>query len=229
MNNSPRPLGPDPTPNTAPDLTAAQRATLDMLRGASEPARVRDVAARLGLHTNTVREHLDALVGVGLATRIRAEAVGRGRPAWRYAAVAADDVAVRAYTGMAVALAGHLRRTADDPAAQALELGRSWGSDLASGRPRTGGDSRTQVLAHLTDFGFAPVDESTTIALTRCPLLDAARRYPDITCQIHRGLVQGALDALGDTRTRPVLIPFAARGSCTLRLDHLQVPERNES
>ncbi|MCF8572112.1 transcriptional regulator [Gordonia sp. HY002] len=227
MNNSPRPLGPDPAPSVAPDLTAAQRATLDALRG-DGPARVVDVAARLGLHTNTIREHLDALVGLGVATRMRAESAGRGRPAWRYAAVAADGVAVRAYTGMAVALAGHLRRTAADPAAQARQLGRDWGRDLASGRPRTDGDSRTQILAHLTDFGFAPVDESTTIALTRCPLLDAARRYPDITCQIHRGLVQGSLDALGDTRTRPVLIPFAARGSCTLRLDQPQDGERGD-
>ncbi|MGB6245313.1 helix-turn-helix transcriptional regulator [Gordonia sp. (in: high G+C Gram-positive bacteria)] len=211
MNNSPRSLGPAPTPTVAPELTAAQRATLEQLRTADGPARVGDVADGLGLHANTAREHLDVLVDAGLATRSRAESSGRGRPAWLYRAAPAEDATMRAYVGMAVTLAGHLRRTADDPRGQARALGRAWGRDLT--------DHPADVLTHLREFGFAPVSDESGIALTRCPLLDAARRYPDITCQLHVGLIQGALDALGDTDTRPVLIPFAAPGVCTLRLE----------
>lgn len=220
VNNKAHAKGPAPTPTAAPALSAAQQAALEQLRGVSGPARVADIATALGLHANTVREHLDALVDAGLAQRTRAESSGRGRPAWLYEAAAADaDATLRAYAGMAVALAGHLKATSDDPAAAARELGRTWGRDIAKKRT-VQGDSRAQVIAHLTDFGFAPQsDDTATIALTRCPLLDAARQYPDVTCQIHVGLVQGSLDVVGDTNLKPVLTPFAKPGCCLLRLD----------
>lgn len=220
MNNLPRAFGPAPTPTVAPALSAARQGALEQLRSIASPARVVDVATALGLHANTVREHLDALVEAGLAQRVRAQSSGRGRPAWLYEALVADaDAALHAYAGMAVALAGHLRATSDDPAAAARSLGRAWGRDLA--KPRAvQDDSRGQVIAHLADFGFAPTSEDTaTIALTRCPLLDAARQYPDVTCQIHVGLIQGTLEAVGDTTLTPVLTPFAKPGCCLLRLD----------
>ena len=43
-------------------------------------ASVEETATRLALHPNTARNHLEALVEVGLASREQAPAVGRGRP-----------------------------------------------------------------------------------------------------------------------------------------------------
>lgn len=228
VNNSRAPFGPEPMP-AAPVLTPAQRTVLDELRSAVGPARVGDVASALGLHANTVREHLDALVDAGLALRRRADSAGRGRPAWLYSAAATpEESMLRAYTGMAVALAGQLRASSDDPAAQARDLGRSWGRELARSASSDAADVRERVIAQLSDFGFAPVDGADDIELTRCPLLDAARRYPDVTCQIHLGLVQGTLDDAGDMRTRPVLRPFARRGACALRLEPVSVRAQEE-
>jgi predicted ArsR family transcriptional regulator len=42
---------------------------LDMLRTADGPLGVREVAQRTGLHVNTARFHLEALVEASLATR----------------------------------------------------------------------------------------------------------------------------------------------------------------
>ncbi|WP_241665768.1 helix-turn-helix transcriptional regulator [Prescottella subtropica] len=228
MNKSPVPLGPAPAagPERRRPLTEPQAAALDDLRRRQQPTRVGDVAAALGLHVNTVREHLDALVAAGLAARTRAHADGRGRPAWLYDAVddPEPDVRLRDYAGLAIALAGHLQETGEDPSATALAIGRRWGRDLArqelAQHPRGVGTPRERVLDLLTGLGFAPTrpDPATPIALRRCPLLDAARRYPDVVCRVHLGIVRGALETFGDTGTSSELTAFAEPGCCTLEL-----------
>ncbi len=40
--------------------------------------------------------------------------------------------------------------------------------------------------------------EGRTVWLRTCPLLDAARTYPQVVCTVHRGLVEGLLDAAGE-------------------------------
>ena len=47
------------------------------------PSTAAELASRMGQHANTVREHLDALVALGLTTRERESPAGRGRPAIR--------------------------------------------------------------------------------------------------------------------------------------------------
>lgn len=201
-------------------VTGRQGAVLQILRGQDDGGggglKVADVAAALDLHVNTAREHLDALVDGGLAVRVRAESNGRGRPAWLYHLAEADtDERFGAYRSMAMVLAGHLSQTSADARADACELGRTWGRELASDAVS---DARGRVVADLRRVGFAPVAESEeSFALTRCPLLDAAREYPEVTCQLHLGLIRGILgddDQVGN----PILVPFARRGSCTLRL-----------
>ncbi|ALG84138.1 helix-turn-helix transcriptional regulator [Gordonia phthalatica] len=213
--------GPSPAVVDAPaTVTGRQGAVLQILRQQDASGggglKVADVAEALDLHVNTAREHLDALVEAGFATRQRAESTGRGRPAWIYRLAEPDtDERFGAYRSMAMVLAGHLSQTAVDARADARELGRKWGRELASdAEPH----ARGRVVADLRRVGFAPVAESEdSFALTRCPLLDAAREYPEVTCQLHLGLIRGILgddDQVGN----PVLVPFARRGSCTLRL-----------
>src|SRR5207247_7545080 len=61
---------------------------LDLLRAAGSPAGVRDIADQAGLHPNTARFHLDALVDAGLAARAPKERTTPGRPSVAYRAVA---------------------------------------------------------------------------------------------------------------------------------------------
>ncbi len=54
--------------------------------------------------------------------------------------------------------------------------------------------------------------------LRTCPLLDAARRHPEVVCQVHLGLVDGALAAHEVTAPGARLEPFARPGACVLTL-----------
>jgi hypothetical protein len=69
-------------------------------------------------------------------------------------------------------------------------------------------------------LGFAPDSDAAarSVALRQCPLLDAARRYPDIVCGVHLGMVQGALEVLGADARPARLEPFAEPGACRLVL-----------
>lgn len=225
MNNSLVPLGPAPAPGPERrrPLSEPQAAALDVLRRRQHPQRVAQIAEELGVHPNTAREHLDALVTAGLALRSRATATGRGRPAWLYAAVddPEPDVRQRGYAGLAMALAAHLQGGYADPGKEAVDIGRRWGHELAATHQRSGGP-RERVLALLTDLGFAPTPAAepagNPIALQRCPLLDAAHRYPDVVCRVHDGIVRGALEAFGGEPSQSELTPFAAPGSCRLEI-----------
>jgi predicted ArsR family transcriptional regulator len=187
------------------------------------PARINDIAERLGLHPNTVREHLDALVADGLAETTTGPARGRGRPAKLFRATPAADPspANREYAGLATALAGHLARTSRDPEADARAAGRNWGHELARESGCNPDDPHGSVLALLARLGFDPHDGGRAggVALRQCPLLDAARRYPTVVCQVHLGIVEGALEEI-DAATGPGLdlLPFAEPGACRLFL-----------
>ena len=63
-----------------------------------------------------------------------------------------------------------------------------------------------------------PDDDCDEVVLHRCPLLAAARRFPDVVCQVHLGMVQSVLEAEGADPDRAELTPFTAPGECRLRL-----------
>lgn len=223
MLNSRPSLGPAPAPSATGHvpLSGQRLRVLGYVR-AHSPVRTVDAASDLGLHRNTVREHLDALVDLGLVERSTETAVGRGRPAALYRPSAADPaVAARDYAGLATALAGHLARTSADPERDARVAGVDWGRELAEETGRADGDQRRAVLDALARLGFAPDDDGAErgVALRRCPLLDAARRYPSVVCQVHLGIVEGLLQSM-DAPTGPGLdlIPFAEPGACRLFL-----------
>lgn len=238
-------MGPAPVrADASGSALSAQRAVvLESLQG-SESMTAPQMSMVLGLHVNTVREHLDALVEQGLATRGSTTPNGRGRPAWRYVAAetrSEPDPRVRDYAGLATALASHIARTSPDPAADAQAAGEEWGRALVS----SGGEDiglpsdivaankthpigtvpdhnlRQAIVDMLGEFAFDPEVDSdlTTIRLRRCPLLDAARRHPDVVCAAHQGLVRGVLTELGGDPDVASLMPFAEPGACVLKLD----------
>jgi predicted ArsR family transcriptional regulator len=210
----------------APVALSGQRLRVLEYVRAHSPVRVAEAAAALDLHANTVREHLDAVVELGLVERSTARTSGRGRPATLYRASAADPaVAIRDYAGLATALAGQLARTSAHPERDARAAGVERGRELIDEYSQTGGDARQSVLEALARLGFAPDDDPDAlgahrgVALRRCPLLNAARRYPTIVCQVHLGIVEGMLQRLGVPSCRGLdLIPFAEPGACRLFL-----------
>jgi predicted ArsR family transcriptional regulator len=221
-------LGPAPVRGSVRRLSGPRGTVLETLQRSTRPRTIAGLAEEVGVHPNTAREHLDGLVAQGLATREQAPAQGRGRPAWQYTAAAdllEPDPRVRDYAGLAAALAGHLARTSADPSAEGLAAGREWGATLVGDRPtRTpplGATPRHRVVELLDELGFAPDADpaATTVALRRCPLLDAARQHPQVVCQVHLGIVRGALERHGGDPGPTALLPFAEPGACRLHLD----------
>ncbi|WP_101255718.1 helix-turn-helix transcriptional regulator [Streptomyces barkulensis] len=209
-----------------PPVSRQRRAVLRHLRGRTEPVTAADLAAECGLHSNTVREHLDALVDARLAARERAPAAGRGRPAWLYRARAPQQSAVREYAGLATVLAARIARTSPDPRADALAAGEEWGRALLAGQEpaRDPGEARARVLVLLEEIGFAPQPDgpdgtAREVRLPRCPFVEAAREYPGVVCAVHEGLVRAGLAALGGDAEQVALHPFAEPDACRLSLD----------
>ena len=97
--------------------------------------RLSELVGATGLHRNTVREHLDALLDDGLVERRRAPADGRGRPAWLYRATDGSGTAGHEYAGLATALASLVARTSSSPAEDAAIAGAEWGR--RAGRQRS--------------------------------------------------------------------------------------------
>lgn len=212
------------TGRVGPKLSRSRAALLDVLRAQTEPVTLSALAGSTKLHANTVREHLDALIDLGLAARFTAEPSGRGRPAWLYEATGADSGEPNEYAGLATALARSIHRRSSTPVDDAVDAGRTWGRDLAAerpGTPKSGATAaRRSVVELLDDMGFAPQSDAraTTVRLTRCPLLEAAHQYPDVVCGVHLGLAQGALEQLGADPDGAELLPFAEPGACRLHL-----------
>ncbi len=196
---------------------------MDRLRDQPEPLTLASLVTATGLHENTLREHLAALVRRGMVRRHRAESVGRGRPAWLYELVDGEPSGSE-YARLAAALAGAIARTHDDPGPVAAAAGQEWGRDLARDRgavPRAPRDAGEEVLRLLDDLGFAPEpthEDPAEVRLTRCPLLEAAHRHPEVVCAVHLGIVQGALSEYGADPAGSALVPFAEPGACRLVL-----------
>ena len=126
-----KPLGPLPTRGLArEELSPARRAALDALIELGGRRTVVELAEALNQHPNTVREHLEALVRVGLADRSLRHQPGRGRPAALFRATLAATPAGPEYAVLAEVLINYLARTIPDEetrVAHALAAGRDWG------------------------------------------------------------------------------------------------------
>lgn len=211
---------------------------LELLRAEGRPAGIAEVAARLDLHPNTVRLHLDQLVGAGLVTRER-ESRGRpGRPRMLYEAVPTADgpdvTSGRAgaedsrYEMLAEALVVQLERTASEPAVEAVAAGDSWGRDLvgdATTAPTTQ-QATADLVDLLDDVGFAPriSGPDRAIELHRCPFGRLAREHSPVVCGVHLGLMQGALAARSAPLRVSGLDPFVTPGVCLAHLEAAEPP-----
>lgn len=217
-----------PRGTARPPLPGARARVLELLKGRPEPVGLAALNAATGLHENTLREHLDALVRDGYAQRHRATPAGRGRPAWLYAV---REEPTSEYAALATALAEQLAATASDPPAAGVDAGERWGRRVARGRTttpdtgRTRTDARTEVLHILEEYDFSPREaDGDDVDLTTCPLLEAARRHPDVVCAVHLGLVRGVLAERGVDPTGTSLEPFASPDSC-----RLTIPRREQA
>lgn len=172
------------------------------------------------------RRHLKALAERGLVTESTRQS-GRGRPAVEYTLNEAGRSALAGAVGeladdyrtLATVFATHLAAHSENASDDARRVGRAWGAELATGPQRSRARRRAELLALLTRLGFSPAErDGGEVILRTCPLLDAARARPEVICQVHLGMVQGAAEALGGTADDGRIEPFSEPGGCVLRL-----------
>lgn len=214
----PRPVRLNHDPTT--QLSAARTGVLDALSETTKPVTVQQLSARLGQHTNTVREHLDALVAMGLANRIPGVATGRGRPPIHYRAVPPERSRpqLREYATLASVLAEQISRTSRDPVGDAIAAGLLWGNALGAKGPDGREGARSRTIEVIDSLGFDPAERPDgSVDLRQCPLLEAAKQNPTIVCGVHLGMAQALHMAHGAPAEEVSLEPFAKTGACILR------------
>jgi len=211
----------------APALGSSRSRVLGVLREAGEPVGVQDMATQTGLHVNTARFHLDALVDAGLVERQIEERTQPGRPRVVFTAAPAASPALQPnYRLLAEMLTGLIANILPESEQTAVETGESWGRYLA---PRPAPLQRVDALEGilrlstvLADAGFAPAQMSDfpapVIGLRHCPFREIAVEHPELVCSLHLGLIRGVLREVRAPLTAERLEPFVEPSLCLAHL-----------
>jgi predicted ArsR family transcriptional regulator len=209
----------DPPANA--DAWDRREVILDMVRASATPVGVGSMAQEMGVHPNTVRFHLDALIASGRVERVLGQTHGPGRPPIGYRTTRSmNRDGPSNYQLLATILTGYFAASTATPGAAATQVGRSWGPSLIEtrGRARSKTEALTRVVGVLADLGFEPEPISgpraTQLRLRHCPFLDLVDEHADIICSLHLGLMQGALAALRGPVTVDRLDPFVEPDLC---------------
>jgi predicted ArsR family transcriptional regulator len=172
------------------------------LAGSTTALTATELAEQLGLHANTVRLHLERLREAGL---VDVEPVHRGtvgRPQHVYSlapgapGLGLDPPSYTLLSGMLAMLAERVGAEADD----ATAAGRSWGVEAGK---RTNSKSCVKALfGEMDRLGFDPEPEvlpggATDIAFLHCPFRELAEAYPELVCNLHRGICEGVVSSVG--------------------------------
>jgi predicted ArsR family transcriptional regulator len=176
-----------------------RREVLRLLRASSAPMSILALANELGVHPNTVRFHLDILVGEGQVEQVAPSHKGPGRPPLMFQPVRQmDRGGTRHYRLLAEILSAALAAERNSRA-KALAAGRAWGLRMESppGRGITAEESIERLVDLLDELGFAPERRAAhggqQIGLRHCPFLELAENRTGVVCPIHLGLMQGAM------------------------------------
>jgi predicted ArsR family transcriptional regulator len=214
-------------PEDTSPLGRSRADVLDALRAATGTLGIRDVAQRMGLHPNTARFHLEALVEAGLAARETEDRETPGRPRIGYRAVADGPAGGRRYRLLAEMLTGMIAAIMPEPVKSAEAAGREWGAYLTEQPPPYQRLTREEAVGRLAaimeKLGFAPHAEAadggtSRLCLRRCPFREVAQQHQDVICSLHVGLMRGALARMRSPVSVERLDPFVEPSLCVARL-----------
>lgn len=177
----------------------SRQRVVQALSAAPDGLTVAQLATTLGVRSNTVRLHLEALLRAGVISASPAPPTGnRGRPSTRYLLAQPDAVAAVGHRELVQMLLELVRRAGlgeDDVEAVGWERGeRLVPPDAAV----------DDAVAMLSRMGFAPADATSAaealtgsrqLRLWACPFKEAVlAEGGELICALHRGMLRGALD-----------------------------------
>ncbi|HUG32817.1 MAG TPA: helix-turn-helix domain-containing protein [Acidimicrobiia bacterium] len=216
-----------------------RRDLLRFLDRVGTPQDVGTLAAEVGLHPNTVRDHLELMHRAGLVARTTENRDKPGRPKVLFEAAARGtrSPGSEGYRFLAEVLAGYMHAHLDNPAAAAEEAGRAWGRYMVE-KPEPfdvpdASEVLEQIVTALAEMGFAPEEEGRddrfVIRLHDCPFREVARSRTDIVCSVHLGMLRGMAEELGESMRVDDLAPFVEPSVCVVSLSRTEragVPHR---
>lgn len=196
-----------------------------------------ELGVRLGVHPTTARFHLDQLVSGGLAEShfVRAR-VGRPRKLYRTPRRPMPTGGSAAMQNLTMLLAetwpGGDGTASDAPTPE--QAGRRWALTHVTtpdGAPAEQAHSAGAWLGKiglavdaLQEWGYRPdlrtedAGRTAELVLVDCPFMTLARARPDVVCGVHRGLIRGALEMLGEPDAEVGLQPFVEPRTCLARI-----------
>jgi predicted ArsR family transcriptional regulator len=194
------------------------------LARSSRPLATADVAETLGLHPNTVRPHLERMRDVGLLDVTTESGGGVGRPQNLYSlspdapSLGLEPSAFPMLTRLLLRLAETAGASGDD----AADIGREQGRADAR-RQDEAASCLEALVSWLANMGFDPaVDgsddgETAVVAFAHCPFRDLAEAHPELVCSLHRGMVEGLVEAVGGGEVE-AFHPLVHRRPCQVTL-----------
>ena len=209
------------------DGGARRHQILEAIYRSPAPLGASEIAGQVGIHPNTARFHLGALMAEGVVERTVEEPCGPGRPRVVYRArPGMARGGERRYQVLAEILLGCFTGATSGPAA--ADAGHAWGEHVigraAPFQQVSQAEAISRVLVLLDELAFAPETLATgddlpaRVRLRHCPFLELAEHHRDIICPLHLGLIRGAFAGLASPVTATELIPFAEPDACVVHL-----------
>lgn len=186
---------------------------------------VAEIAVRVDLHPNAVRQHLQKLADAGVVCTERDPPRGRGRPRLRYRLVDMRAPRIAAHQELVRLLIAYIVRSG--AATEDVEaFGRLQGGFFATGAGAAG------IIESFAGLGFAPREAGSAgdarrgrlrLRLGHCPFMDAvAAPGGEMICRMHRGIVEGiAAGASPGSRLAEFAPADPARAGCGVTVDGL--------
>lgn len=195
-----------------------RRRLYDYVASCDEPATREDAAAAAGISRTLAAYHLDRLADAGILSVSYARPTGRsgpgaGRPAKRYS---------RTRQELSVSVPPRDYRLLADLLAEAVASDNSGAvrsAVLAAARKagRTGA-SDDGVIGVLRARGYEPVETADGgIELRNCPFHRLVRQHTELVCGLNLQLIQGMLDAAGESSESAILAPREGRCCVAVR------------
>ncbi len=204
-----------PPPCHGPDAApVATPATIERLVGALQdptrrgillafyddprPRTVDEVAAQAGVHRTVAFGHLERLATLGYLATSQRRGVP-GKPANLYALAAGPlelHHPARQFALLAGLLAAGLEQLGDAGVAAAREAGRRHAALLCT-EPAA---STSTALRPLALLGGSYEVESDRVLARNCIFREACAGAPRVVCQLHAGMIEGALQNAGQAR-----------------------------
>lgn len=195
----------------------------------------KELGELVGLHVTTVRFHLTQLVEAGLLESHAVRSSGAGRPGKRYRAATGSidaESTEESYRLLAQLLAETFGARHDDGTPfTPEEVGAAWAhrQGLEAPDPATSSQATTagewlakvgMMIDVLREWGYTPnlrtedAGRTVEIEISSCPFLPLAQSNPEVACGVHRGLMRGTLDRLGEPDAELSLVPFVDPNRC---------------